>query len=119
MNAILKKLTGSKDTVDYSSVMVVYKTDESTWRGFVVPYDITYEADSKEQVREVLNSMIASYCEALHQYNNPAHLTEVPLSDKDDEKKWSKISWDVFMNLKKSVSKIEQTDYYVEAQLPA
>lgn len=119
MNSILKKLTGTKDIVDFSSVMVIYKSHESTWRGFVVPFDITYEADSREEVREVLNNMIHSYLEALQEYDNPDHLAVVPLSDKEDEKKWSNISWDVFTKLKKSVSKIEQSDYYAEAQLPA
>jgi len=119
MNSILKKLTRHRDTVDYSSVMVIYKSDDSSWRGFVVPYDITYEADTKEEVREVLSNMIPSYTEALAIYNNPSHLADIPLSDKEDETKWSRISWDVLKKLKSRVSKIEQSDYYAEAQLPA
>jgi hypothetical protein len=86
MNSILKKFIGSNKTVDYSSVMVVYKTPEGNWRGFVVPFDITYEAKSKKEVQVVLKDMIASYVEALSMYNNPQHLAEVPLSDKDDDR---------------------------------
>lgn len=63
--------------------------------------------------------MIVSYAEALNLYNNPKHLADVPLSDKEDETKWSRISWDIFNALKQNISKIERADYYAEAQLPA
>lgn len=119
MNSILKKFIGSNKTVDYSSVMVVYKTPEGLWRGFVVPFDITYEAQSKEEVHSVLKDMIASYVEALNMYNHPKHLIDVPLSDKEDETKWSRISWDIFTAMKQNISRIEKSDYYAEAQLPA
>lgn len=118
MNSILKTITGLKDKVEYSSVMIIYQTSEGAWRGFVVPFDITYEAKTKDEVRNVLQDMISSYVDALHKYGNPAHLADVPLSDQEDEKKWSRISWDVLRHLKNNIPKVEKTDYYAEAQLP-
>lgn len=119
MNTILEKNVGTKEKVDFSSVMVIYETPTGTQRGFVVPFDLTYEADTKNEVQTVLKDMIASYVDALEIYKSPKHLADLPLSDKDDETKWSRISWDIFIALKKGVSKIERPDYYAEAQLPA
>lgn len=119
MNSLLKKITGHKQKVDYSSVMVVYQTHQGNWRGFVVPFDITYEAKTKKEVQFVLKDMISSYVEALNLYNHPQHLAEIPLSDKEDETKWSRISWDIFNALKQNISRVEKADYYAEAQLPA
>lgn len=119
MYQILNKITGVKSIVDYSSVMVIYQTSEGSWRGFVVPFDITYEAETKSEVKKVLHDMIFSYVQALKEYDNPSHLADVPLSDNEDEKKWSRISWDVFSQLKNNISRIERNDYYAEAQLPA
>jgi hypothetical protein len=119
MNSILERLTGKVVGSDYSSVIVVYQASETLWRGFVVPFDITYEAESKDEVVQVLRDMLDSYIAALHQYDSPKHLTNVPLSFEGDAVKWSKISWEVFSKLKKNISKFDQTDYYAEAQLPA
>jgi len=119
MISLLKKKIASAPTLDYSSFMVIYQTDDATWRGFVVPFDITYESESKETVQTVLNDMIHSYVEALRQYDNPGHLAKVPLSDEQDNKKWSRISLEVLNQLKNNIPKIQGSDYYVEAQSPA
>lgn len=117
LDRVIKKVYQKK--LDYSSVMIVYQTDEETWRGFVVPFDITFESDSKEEVISVLKNMINSYVEGLHEYKNPTHLEIVPLSYEEDLKKWSSVSQELSVNLMNKISKIESTDYYAEAQLPA
>jgi predicted RNase H-like HicB family nuclease len=121
MSTLLQKLTRSreKNAFDCSSVMVVYQAEESAWRGFVFPYDITFEAESREKVIEVLKSMIESYIDGLKEYNNPAHLNNVPLTYSKDREKWNLISQDLNGKLMNKIRKIESTDYYAEVQLPA
>lgn len=121
MPTIFQKLTGSqtRGTFDCSSVLVVYQADANTWRGFVFPYDITFEAESREKVIEVLKSMIDSYIDGLREYNNPIHLNNVPLTYEMDRKKWDSISQDLTGKLLNKIRKIESNDYYAEAQLPA
>jgi hypothetical protein len=119
MNSLLAKLTGKKTDIDYSSVMVVYQTPDKSWRGFVVPFDITFEADTKKEVVQVLNDMIHSYVEGLKKYEHPAHLTCVPLSYQGDASMWSRVSIEVFSKLRQNIRKQESVDYYAEAQVPA
>ncbi len=120
MQKLLNKIIGRKEKeVAYSSVIVTYVSESGMWRGFVMPYDITYEAETKEKVVKVLRDMISSYRSALHEYNRPSHLADVPFSYAEDEKKWHTISIEVTNKLLNRVAKIESPDYYAEAQLPA
>ena len=115
----MQTLSNTLTTMCHSSVMVVYSTPNGTWRGFVVPFDLSFEGSSKEEVETVLKSMINSYVDGLRKYNNPAHLSAVPLSEPSDVKKWSDIAMELIVSLNKDVSKISGSDYYAEAQLPA
>ena len=104
---------------NFSSVMVVYQVDKNTWRGFVVPYDITFEADDKDTVISVLREMTDSYVDGLKTYNNPNHLSIVPLSDESDQNKFNEIQQNLFFDkLFKGVSKVDTEDYYAEAKSP-
>jgi len=117
MQSLVNRLREEK--LKYSSIMVTYKTESGSWRGFVVPFDVTYEADTKEEVETVLHEMIESYLQALRIYKNPNHLNQVPLSHPDDQRKWSSIGVEVFNKLSHKASKIVGANYYAEAQLPA
>lgn len=81
-NKIKKEISTKK--VIYRNFPHVYKTPDGTWRGFVTPYDVTYEAKTRKRVEEVLPKLTKLYEEGLKKYNYPRHLTVVPLSDKDD-----------------------------------
>lgn len=117
---LFSRLSGqTQKKFEYSSVMVVYKTEDTTWRGFVMPFDITFEAESREKVVQVLRDMTNSYVEGLKDYNSPEHLSNVPLSYEKDTQKWLTISQDLTNKLLNRISKIESPDYYAEAQLPA
>ena len=118
MQKLLNKIIGRKETA-YSSVIVTYISESGMCRGFVMPYDLTYEAETREKVIEVLQNMISSYRLALDEYNRPPHLADIPLSYAEDQKKWRTISSDVMNKLLNRVAKIESTNYYAEAQLPA
>ena len=105
--------------VTVTSIVVAYVAESGMWRGFVVPYDLTYEAETKEKVLEVLHDMIVSYRAALDKYNRPAHLSEVPLSFEEDQKKWSVVGLDIVNRLREKVDTISAPHYYAEAQFPA
>jgi len=119
MRALLEQIGISSKRLDYSSVMVVYQTGEHSWRGFVVPFDITFEAETKREVVSALRDMIDSYVDGLHQYHNPAHLENVPLSYEPDRQKWFAISQGLIVKLMNKVREVDTPDYYAEAQLPA
>ncbi|OGJ70812.1 hypothetical protein A3G69_00935 [Candidatus Peribacteria bacterium RIFCSPLOWO2_12_FULL_53_10] len=118
MQKLLNRIIGKQEVV-YSSVIVTYLSESGMWRGFVMPYDITYEADTREKVVAVLQDMTHSYRLALGEYNKPTHLADVPLSYVEDRQKWDEISMNVVNKLLNRVDKIETPDYYAEAQLPA
>lgn len=100
-------------------VKVAYESMSGLWRGFVMPYDITYEAKTKEDVIEALNDMVELHREALEKYNNPSHLRDRPLSDEEDRKKYLEISWDLFNRFLKKEPIIQGRNYYAEAKLSA
>jgi hypothetical protein len=79
------------NSITYSHFAHIYKTKEGKWRGFFVPYDVTYEARTKKEVEEVLPKMVTLYEDGLKKYNNPSHLISVPLSHDEDREEF--ISW--------------------------
>jgi predicted RNase H-like HicB family nuclease len=120
MQSLINKIKKSAvPQVDFSSVMVVYKAEEGLWRGFVMPFDITYEAETREAVVSVLKEMIDMYVDGLREYKSPKHLSDVPLSNTSDIKKWMSISQELTNKLLNKVKVFEGSDYYAEAQLPA
>ena len=84
-----------------------------------MPFDITFEAETRSEVVKVLRDMITSYVEGLAEYKNPEHLSNVPLSADPDQKKWHSISEDLTNKLLNRISKVDSSEYYAEAQLPA
>ena len=80
--------------VVYPKVSLFYKTVDGMWRGFMTPYDVSFEAKTRKKVEEVLPKLVKLYEEGLQKYKNPAHLMTVPLSDKEDIKvfdKWASV----------------------------
>lgn len=115
----ISKKVANPFKLDYSSVIVAYVSKEGLWRGFVMPYDITYEADSRQKVVTVLRKMLVQYEKGLKRYNHPAHLLTVPLSDKEDQAKLSKISMELVNGMLTKKLKNVGADFYAEAKLPA
>jgi hypothetical protein len=108
-----------QEVLPCSSVSVSYESKEGSWRGFVIPYDLTYEADTKEAVMKVLQDMVLSYEAALKEYGSPSHLASVPLTDEEDISKFHKIKNDLVSKLKSNKLTIRSASYYAEAKLPA
>ena len=115
----MKTLIGKKTKLDCTAVNVVYKSKSGMYRGFVHPYDITYEDETHEKVLSVLKDMTESYEEGLKKYDTPEHLIHVPLSDTEDKEKWNEISPSVIQSLVTQNFRISKPDYYAEAKLPA
>jgi hypothetical protein len=100
----------------FSNVIIAYKSKSGLWRGFVLPYNITFEAETRDEVIMVLKEMSESYNEGLNKHESPAHLVSVPLSEEEDISKYSEISMDLMSNLKAGKEKIFAPNYYAEAE---
>jgi hypothetical protein len=108
-----------QEVLPCSSIAVSYESKEGSWRGFVIPYDLTYEADTKEEVMKVLQDMVLSYEDALKEYGSPSHLASVPLTVDEDINKFDKIRNDLISKIKSHKFTISSASYYAEAKLPA
>lgn len=104
-----KNLTLYKE-VDFSYIVYVYQSKNGSWRGFVHPYDVTIEADSKEEALEALKEMAEVYKEGLEKHGNPKHLALKPLSDPEDNERFQKLALDVIADK----HQITGTDFYAE-----
>tara|TARA_B100000745_G_scaffold267052_1_gene192606 strand:- start:258 stop:617 length:360 start_codon:yes stop_codon:yes gene_type:complete len=117
LGSILKSAKKTR-ALDFAAVTITYETDQGTWRGFVMPFDVTFEADTQQEVTDILKEMTDSYMEGLQEHGAPVHLSKVPLSDETDKSKWAEISNEVTNNLLHKVSKFSGNNYYAEAKLP-
>lgn len=115
MSILIKKTT----KLDCTAVSVVYKSKNGSYRGFVQPYDITYEGETRDQVLSVLKDMTTQYEEGLKRYNNPSHLASVPLSDEEDREKLNDIFPGLMRQLVAKHFKVITPEYYAEAKLCA
>ena len=64
--------------------IMVYYTSRNTWRGFVHPYNITTELNTKSEVVDKLRLMKEVYEKMLEEYNYPDHLCKKRLTNKTD-----------------------------------
>lgn len=106
-------------TVDCTAISVVYKSKSGLYRGFVQPYDITFEDTTKDKVLSALREMIEIYEDGIRTYNHSSNLIDVPLSDDEDREKWNAISPNLSQRLFKKEFKITTPFYYAEAKLPS
>ena len=105
----LSEKTRVLQEVDFSCILVVYKSKSGLWRGFAVPYDVTYEAETKHGVITVLKDMVNAYRDGLVRHNFPKHLSNLPLSDEEDREYLNTISLESIIKNKK----IETPNLYV------
>jgi len=112
LNTINGKLANHFRKVDYSYVLATYKSKNGSWRGFVHPYDITIEADTKEKAVKALEDMVIAYEEGLAAHGSPSHLARKVLSDDEDR--------DFFHNLTiealSGKGKIDEENFYAQAK---
>lgn len=104
--------TKEKETVDFSCVKVVYKAKNGSWRGFVDPYDISIEAESKAEAIDALEDMLDTYEEVLEKYDHPAHLKNRRLTNDEDHDKFIQLVHKIL----RSSDPIQADGLYVETK---
>lgn len=107
----LKKIKTPKE-VNCSSILVVYKSKEGTWRGFAHPFNVTIEADTKTKATLVLNEKVEAYCEGLKKYDYPDHLANRHLSNEEDNAKFNEIALESLIDQ----GHIDKADLYAETK---
>lgn len=98
--------------VNCSCVIVTYKSKNGTWRGFVHPYNITTESDTKAQALTALREMVDMYEEGLRKYDHPNHLANKHLTDEEDNQMFNKLAIESIINQGSVTGK----DYYAETK---
>jgi len=98
--------------LDASSIMVTYKAKNGSWRGFVYPYDITTEADSRDMARTALAEMTEVYEEGLKKYDFPSHLKSRSLSDEEDMEVFNRLAVESIVKH----GKVSNSDLYAESR---
>ncbi|MEK7187137.1 MAG: hypothetical protein AAB690_02470 [Patescibacteria group bacterium] len=113
MITILKKLLlRPRKAVDFSCVLVTYKSKNGTWRGFVHPYNITTEAESKNQALTALREMADIYEEGLKKHDYPSHLANKHLADEEDSQMFDRLAINSIINQ----GAVKGKDYYAETK---
>jgi predicted RNase H-like HicB family nuclease len=80
--------------VDFSAILVVYKSKEGYWKGFAHPYDVTSQADSKDEALKKLKELVKIYEDELKEFGYPSHLRHQPLSFEEDREIFNMVALD-------------------------
>lgn len=100
---------------DLLPLIVVYKTEDKLWRGFVDPYGETTEASTKEAAVEKMRVLTAAYKSTVEEYGSPKHLVYAGIGDLADREVFSNIvSQKILMEKLHSEGKVEGKFFYVE-----
>ena len=94
-------------------VMVVYKTKDSTWRGFCSPYDVSLERETRAKAIKDLRDSVKLYEEGIKKYSYPRHLSLLELSNGQDRK-----VFDLIRRKVASVVEEEIREKFLEYQEP-
>jgi hypothetical protein len=111
LQTILGPRSSAKKELDCSSVLIAYPSKNGKWRGFVQPYDITFEADSKTKVVKALKDMAETYEDMLKEYDYPEHLRSKPFSNEEDSSVFTKIAVEALTER----GKFDGKGFYAEA----
>ncbi|MCX6807685.1 MAG: hypothetical protein NTZ80_02710, partial [Patescibacteria group bacterium] len=65
-------------------MMVVYKTNRNTWRGFCAPFDVSGEFRTEKGAKDGLIEMVEIYMNGLKEFSYPNHLVNKRLSNPED-----------------------------------
>jgi len=99
-----------RKAVSFSAVLVVYKSNEGYWKGFVHPYGITSQATSKDKALKYLKEQIEVYRDELKKYDFPTNLIYQHLLDIEDREMFSVVLKDAIE--KKGI--IDKENYHAE-----
>lgn len=101
---------------DFKAILVVYKTNEGVWRGFIHPYGETTEADSKEEAIKKLRLLADAYHEVIKTYGSPIHLRNGHLEDVQDREvfSWVTRNGSIMEKISSGKDNVDTTNCYVE-----
>ena len=91
----------SSGKVVFPRVTQIYKSENGLWRGFMTPYDVSFEAKTKKKVEEILPKLVELYEEGLKKYDYPEHLKHVPISNEEDALVFDKYLAEYLQTMKK------------------
>lgn len=86
-----KTLTKGSSKVDFSAVLVVYKSKEGVWKGFAHPYNVVTEASTKAEALAILKGLVDAYEGELRIFNFPSHLISKSLNDLEDRQVFQRV----------------------------
>ena len=98
-----------RQKVDYSAILVVYKSKEGYWKGFAHPYDVTTQANSKPAASRKLKELVKIYEDELKTFGYPPYLKQQPLSFLEDREIFNMVVQDAMEK-----KKVDSPTYYVE-----
>ncbi len=102
----------TKQAVDCSCVVVVYKSKEGSWRGFAHPYNITIEATTKLKALNAVKDMVEAYEESLKRHDFPVNLRSKHLLNEQDSEFFNKLA----LNSLFDKGSLTGSNYYAETQ---
>lgn len=91
MKTLTKKTFNGPREVDFSAILVVYKSIEGFWKGFAHSYDVTTQATTLERTLNQLRNLVEDYESILKKYDYPEHLVHKPLTDQEDRQKFNEV----------------------------
>ncbi|MEK7170044.1 MAG: hypothetical protein AAB767_02030 [Patescibacteria group bacterium] len=110
LSGIIKRTHSSRREVDFSAILVVYKSKEGYWKGFVHPYGVTSQAKSKARALTLLKELVEAYRKELKKYGFPSHLVYQTFVDVEDREMFSVVVKDAVDQ--KGI--IDKEDYHAE-----
>ena len=97
-------------SANFSAILVVYKSQEGYWKGFVHPYAITSQATTKDKALKSLKEQVEVYRSELKKYDFPSHLIYQQFLDIEDREMFSIVIKDAID--KKGI--IDKENYHAE-----
>lgn len=85
-------------------VLVVYKSKQSHWRGFCTPYDVTCNAETREEAMARLEALVRLYEEGLEKYSYPKHLSIKPITHVEDRQVFRRVKEIVAADIQRSLT---------------
>ncbi len=108
--SIMKRTMSGRKAVNFSAILVAYKSKEGYWKGFAHPYGVTSQAKSKMKALELLKELVEAYRKELKKYGFPSHLVHQTLVDVEDREMFSVVVKDAVDQ--KGI--IDKEDYHAE-----
>lgn len=106
----LRPVRKTAKTVDFSAILVVYKSQEGYWKGFAHPYNVTVEGNTKKETLDNLKELVEAYEDELRNFGFPVHLVNKVQDDLENRQIFSRVVDDAIEE--KGI--VDQLNYHAE-----